>query len=243
MPDLKLASCAGMVLFDPHLHLPAGEGEVSGLPDSPCLAPPDSGFAPFGPVCAEGLGSLGSLPALPLLRASCAHPDMLFIPREEDCLALWNRYRMPEHIRRHSRSVADLAAGIADLCRRRGSGLDPEAVYAAGLLHDLAKGYCIVHGGNHAQLGAAWVMRETGNGPLAQGVLFHVYWPWAEDLTDDALLPLALIYADKRVMHDGYVSLAERFSDLLERYGTTAASRERITAAHEQGKRLEAALS
>lgn len=35
-------------------------------------------------------------------------------------------------------------------------------------------------------------------------------------------------YADKRVMHDKVVSLARRFVDLMERYGTEDARRERI---------------
>jgi hypothetical protein len=232
-----------MVLFDPRRHLPGGDEGPPDPPAAPDLPPTRGDFPSFGPVYAEGLGAIGALPPLPLLRAAAAHPGLVLIPREEDCLALWNRYRMPEHIRRHSRSVADLAAGIARLDRSRGSGVDPRAVYAAGLLHDLAKGYCIVHGGNHAQMGAAWVMRETGNGPLAQGVLFHVRWPWEEDLSDDTLLPLALIYADKRVLHDGYVNLGDRFNDLLARYGVTETARAHIIAAHEQGKRIEAALS
>jgi hypothetical protein len=241
LPNLKLAACAGMEIFDPRRHLP---GEEAGIPEEPAvpLPPPAaSGLRSFGPIRTEGMGSMASLPALPLLRAVRAHPDLALIPREEDCLALWERYRMPEHIRRHSRSVADLAAGIVREDRR--SGVDPRAVYAAGLLHDLAKGYCIVHGGNHAQMGAAWVMRETGNGLLAQGVLFHVRWPWEEDLTDDTLLTMAIIYADKRVLHDAYVSLDARFNDLLARYGTTETARARITSAYEQGKRIEAALS
>ena len=42
---------------------------------------------------------------------------------------------------------------------------------AAGLLHDLAKTYCIRHGGSHAQLGAAWVLEATGQLPHRSGHL------------------------------------------------------------------------
>jgi predicted hydrolase (HD superfamily) len=228
-----------MVLFDPGIHLP---GEAEAPPDPPAPACAARGpFQAFGPICTEGLGAMGDLPPLPLLRAARRHEETTFIPREEDCLALWERYRMPGHIRRHSRLVADLAAGVVHLGHSREA--EPDAAYAAGLLHDLAKGYCIVHGGSHSQMGAAWVMRETMNAPIAQAVLFHVHWPWKEEISAETFLPLALIYADKRVRHDGYVSLEDRFRDLLGRYGTTEAARARISSAHDQGKRIEAALS
>jgi hypothetical protein len=251
LPDLRLASCAGMVLFHPRRHLCGRDAGMAAGPEVPAAgemvpslpSPAVGAVRAFGPIRTDGLGTIGALPPLPLLQAAKDHPDTVFIPREEDCFALWDRYRMPEHIRRHCRSVADLAAGIARRAGSRGAEVDPRAVYAVGLLHDLAKGYCIVHGGNHAQMGAAWVMRETGNGLLAQGVLFHVHWPWKEELTDNTLLVMALIYADKRVLHDAYVSLEDRFGDLLSRYGVTDAARVHITSAYEQGKRIEAALS
>lgn len=197
----------------------------------------------FAPVRTEGLGSIGVLPVLPLFKAAKDHPEITFIPREEDCVALWDRYFMPEHIRRHSRTVANLAAAIAREALKVGVRANPDLFFASGLLHDLGKAYCIVHGGNHAQVGAAWVMRETRNGPISQAVRFHVHWPWEEELNEDTLLPLAVIYADKRVMHDGYVTMEERFVDLYERYGTTEKSRGLIDAAKVQGKRIEEALS
>ena len=86
-------------------------------------------------------------------------------------------------------------------------------------------------------------MRETRNGLIAQGVLFHVHWPWEETLRDETLLVLALLYADKRVTHDGYVDLDDRYKDLFVRYGVTETARALLTSAREQGKRVEAALS
>jgi hypothetical protein len=122
--------------------------------------------------------------------------------------------------------------------------VNPDAVLASGLLHDLGKTYTIAHGGSHAQLGAAWVMRETRNAPIAQSVMFHVHWPWEERMDDDSLfLVLSIVYADKRVRHDAYVSLDERFADLIDRYGVDAFTRSRIELSLQQGKRIEAALS
>lgn len=185
---------------------------------------------------------------LPLYNAAKLHPGTVFIPRPEDCHALWERYAMLEHIKRHSEQVADLALAMANRAQKRGLGVNPDAVLAAGLLHDLGKTYCIAHGGNHAQLGASWVMRETRNGPVASAVLFHVHWPWEDMLEenamdDDLFIVMAIMYADKRVMHDRYVSLDERFADLLVRYGVNDYARQRIEASHAQGKQIEAALS
>ena len=211
-----------MELFDPEAHLPPNYSKA-----------------------AEGhSGPSGALPPLPLYVAARAHPDKRLIPREQDCFDLWDRYAMLDNIRLHSRRVADLACGVSLLARDKGIEVVPEAMLAAGLLHDLAKTYTISHGGSHAQLGAAWVMNETRNPEIARAVLFHVHWPWEDALCDDRIfMTMALEYADKRVRHDSYVSLDERFADLLVRYGVDDYARTRIRMSHEQGKRIEAGLS
>ena len=218
--DLPLLAIprAPMELFDPNRH----------------DAPPAAG--PSGPS--------KTAESLPLAVAARLRPELLLIPRREDCNALWERYAMLDHIRVHSELVAAMAYALALRAKDLGLNICPEAVLAAGLLHDLAKTYTIYHGGSHAQLGAAWVMRETGNGTIAQAVLAHVYWPWAEDAdNDDFFMPLAIAYADKRVMHDRYVPLEERTEDLLLRYGINDYTRSRVQGSCQQGKRIEEALS
>lgn len=151
---------------------------------------------------------------------------------------------MMPHIRDHSRQVATVAASLAERAVERGIAVDVAAVRAAGLLHDLAKSFTIAHGGSHAQIGAAWVVAETHHYGIAQAVRFHVHWPW--DLPTDHLvcsLPLFVLYADKRIMHDQCVSLHERFEDLLHRYGTTEKARMGIGLSHQQGLNLERALT
>jgi hypothetical protein len=181
---------------------------------------------------------------LPLAIAARLHPDRLLIPRREDCDALWERYAMLDNIRVHSEQVAGMGYALALLAKDLGLDIYPEALLAAGLLHDLAKTHTIYYGGNHAQLGAAWVMRETGNGAISQAVLAHVFWPWMEDAdNDDFFMPMAIAYADKRIMHDRCVPLEERFEDLLVRYGINDHVRSRIKNSFLQGKRMEEALS
>jgi hypothetical protein len=189
-------------------------------------------------------GPSSGAPPLPLHMAARANPGIALIPRLEDCHALWDKYEMLDNIRRHSEKVADMAHSVSLILERQGYPVVPDAVRASGLLHDLAKTYTIKYGGSHSQLGSAWVTHETRNPEIARGVLFHVHWPWDEALDDDRLLLVMLIeYADKRVRHDNYVSLDERFTDLQNRYGINEYARERIEMSHQQGQRIEKALS
>lgn len=166
------------------------------------------------------------------------------VPSVAECEALWNVYGMMEHIRAHSRQVAAVAVGLAEKAVERGFCVDIPAVRASALLHDIAKSYTILHGGSHAQIGAAWVVAETQNQGIAQAVRFHVHWPW-EIPTDHRVcsLPFFVLYADKRIKHDQCVSLQERFEDLLVRYGSSEKSRNGIGVSHQQGLNLERAFT
>ncbi|CAK7029862.1 MAG: hypothetical protein DELT_02736 [Desulfovibrio sp.] len=166
------------------------------------------------------------------------------VPAEAECRALWDKYAMPDHIRAHSKKVADFAAHLAVLLEQAGADIHAPSVFASGLLHDLGKYYTIKNGGSHGQIGAAWVQNETRNPYIAQGVLHHVRWLWrVEEAVDEWLLAYCLIYADKRVMHDRVVTCQERYEDLLDRYGHTEEARKRITSSHNQGLEIEAGLS
>lgn len=162
-------------------------------------------------------------------------------PDVAECEALWARYAMPEHIREHSRKVAEVAVWLGRRLQEAGVGLCLRTVQATALLHDLGKLYSISHGGNHTQLGAAWVVRETGQPLLGQGVLFHSWWPWELNLGKWPL-PLLVQYADKRVMHDRVVDLRIRFADLLERYGRTELARMYISRSERDGLKVEQML-
>lgn len=166
-------------------------------------------------------------------------------PDEAACVALWEKYAMPPHIRRHCKVVAHIACTLAHRAAARGYRVDVAQVKAAGLLHDLAKAYSIRYGAGHAHLGASWVVAETRHHAVAQGVMLHVHWPWRIPVDDGArlcTLPFFILYADKRTRHDQCVTLDERFADLLERYGRTEAARAGIQASHQQGLTIERAF-
>ena len=172
------------------------------------------------------------------------------IPSDAECRGWWDEYGMYDHIKVHSELVAGVATALAEMAAGKGLG-NPyglprddfvQSVRAAGLLHDLGKTWSIVHGGNHSQLGAAWTLALTGNHAIAQGVIHHVFWPGELNLAKH-FLPLAVIYADKRVTHDKLFSIEERFTDLMARYGTNERSRSWIARSRQQNLDLEVLLS
>ncbi|WP_457571402.1 HD domain-containing protein [Desulfovulcanus sp.] len=155
------------------------------------------------------------------------------VPNQEECEKLWAKFNMPGHIREHSYLVGLIARCIARWAQEKGWSINVDAVYAAGLLHDLGKAYCIKHGGAHSQLGGSLVMEHTGNPAIAQGVMHHVFWP-GEINIKQFFLPLVIIYSDKRVKHTKIVSIEERFEDLFQRYGTNTQKRKLIQKSKDQ---------
>lgn len=169
-------------------------------------------------------------------------PKVSSVPTDAECRMLWDAFGMLPNIKEHSEVVACLATALAREAVRAGLAVDVATVRASALLHDLAKTYTIRHGGNHCQLGGAWVQELTGNPVLAQGVACHVNWTQPIDLRSH-FLPLTLIYSDKRVKHNQIVTLETRFDDLLVRYGKTAYIRERIGESFQQAAAIERALA
>ncbi|WP_320009300.1 phosphohydrolase [Maridesulfovibrio sp.] len=164
------------------------------------------------------------------------------VPSAGQCIDWWDDYKMLDNIKAHSKLVAKVAVQASKLACESGFAVDIPTIQASALLHDIAKSYCIHHGGNHSQIGAAWSMQLTGNPAIAMGVLHHVFWPF-EPEADKYFLPLVISYADKRVMHDSFTTLEKRFSDLKVRYGKTEKIKQRIHKTYEQSLVLEERLS
>lgn len=174
-------------------------------------------------------------------------PDLPYVegaPSDEVCFRLWRKYHMLENIQRHSLLVAKIAGDLAGMAAGAHMKVNPAAVRASALLHDIAKTWSIGHECSHASVGASWVVMDTRSYAVAQGVLLHVHWPWPlPQGSGICCLPLLVFYADKRVRHDSCVTLDERFEDLLARYGRTDTARRGIRQAWTQSKDVELALS
>jgi uncharacterized protein len=94
------------------------------------------------------------------------------------------------------------------------------------------------NGGEHARLGAQW-LTDLGYPAVAEIVWEHV-WLSRHPAESDPLREVDIInYADKRVLHDLVVSMAQRFSDLRIRYGRTPDIVNRITSNEQRSLVLE----
>jgi putative nucleotidyltransferase with HDIG domain len=140
------------------------------------------------------------------------------VPDLNPCRGIWDACQVPAHLRRHSEQVARIARHLAEALRRHGGAeLDVHLVETGALLHDIAKAICLQSHQDHALEGGR-ILRRLGYGEIAAVVERHVeLGPWEPE--GDVTEAEVLNYSDKRVRHEEIVTLAERFEDLLERYG------------------------
>jgi uncharacterized protein len=166
------------------------------------------------------------------------NPD---IPSPTDCLALMTAYAMLPNIREHSLVVREVALHLGTSLVEAGFALHLDLIAAGALLHDLGKTYCLGTSINHAEWGAE-IVHEAGYPEVAQVVREHVFLQ--TNGNDPRAIREAEVvnYADKRVLHTRVVTLADRFVDLMERYGKNEAARLRIAVLQEGAHRLEAKL-
>jgi uncharacterized protein len=160
------------------------------------------------------------------------------LPSRAECLALMAEHGMPPHIREHSFRVMEVAFTLGEALRAADFPLHLPLIEAAALLHDLGKTPCLGTPQNHAEWGAA-LLQTAGYPQMAQIVREHVALQPAPHDPRPFREAEVVNYADKRVLHDRVVTLAERFADLKERYGRNLAALERISAAESRARALE----
>lgn len=161
---------------------------------------------------------------------------MLRAPTERECHRLLDEYRVPPHIQEHARQVCRVARLLAEAWLAVGGQLNLALLTAGALLHDIAKAATLKNGGNHAALGAEWLIR-LGYPAVAEIIAQHVCLR-----RDPATLAMPsevelVNYADKRVRHTEIVTLAARFADLRHRYGRTPEAL-RLLAANERRSQI-----
>ncbi len=150
-------------------------------------------------------------------------------------------HAMLPNIREHSFRVMQVADRLGQELAAAGFALHLPLISAGALLHDIGKTACLGTANNHAHLGAE-ILLDLGYPELAQVVREHVRLE--DGVVDPRPLREAEVvnYADKRVLHNRVVTLAERFSDLVERYGRTPETRSRIAAMEVKTLALEEKL-
>ncbi len=166
---------------------------------------------------------------------------MIHLPSKDDCLALMATHDMLPNIREHSFRVMQVADFLGQALAAAGYELHLPLISTGALLHDIGKTACLGTANNHAHFGAE-ILAGLGYPELARVVREHVRLE--DDLQDPRPLREAEVvnYADKRVLHNRVVSLAERFADLKVRYGRTPKALVRIAAMADQTQVLEEKL-
>ena len=159
-------------------------------------------------------------------------------PTLSECLDLMTAYRMLPNIQEHSLRVRDVALMVGNHLLSAGFALDLQLLEAGALLHDIAKTASLNNGGEHARLGAEWLI-DLGYPAVAEIIREHVWLsrdpagPWPPREVE------IVNYADKRVLHNLVVTLDQRFVDLLSRYGRTPEIRQHITSNQKRSNILE----
>ena len=123
---------------------------------------------------------------------------------------------MPDHIRRHSLLVTQVALFLAQRLNGNGCRLDLGLIEAAALLHDVGKISSLETGQDHAVHGAQ-MLDGIVDPAIAAIVEQHISLA-ASQVAGPITESLLVNYADKRVRHDQVVSVEDRYEDLIARY-------------------------
>ena len=126
------------------------------------------------------------------------------IPADEESDVILNEiYNVPPIRNRHCLAVAKAAKTIGEALQKSGKNINPELIYAAARLHDIAKGQ------RKHDIAGGRILRDLGFGQTGDIVAVH------SDLAGGDLhlsLEAKVVYlADKLVEEDRRVTLAERY--------------------------------
>jgi uncharacterized protein len=138
------------------------------------------------------------------------------IPTVDDCFRAMAEYGMLDNIRDHSILVARVTALLVENIQPEGAPLSMGRAVAGALLHDIGKTACLDTDEDHAEKGRQ-ICLALGMDEIAEIVAQHVLLrvKATTDFTEEEIV----YYADKRVNHDQVVSLEERLTYILDRYG------------------------
>ena len=139
------------------------------------------------------------------------------IPSVEECFDLMEQYHMLPNIKDHSIVVAGVAEIITNGLIAAGHELSMDRIISGALLHDIGKTSCLDNDVDHAVKGVE-ICLDHNLYPIADIVGEHVIlrsYSGGSNFTEKEIV----YYSDKRVNHDQVVSLEERLSYILDRYG------------------------
>jgi len=134
------------------------------------------------------------------------------IPTLEECRMLMEEIQaLPEAVITHCRAVAAVAKTLTAVVNRAGGKLDSKLVYAAALVHDIAR-----MEEPHAQTGAK-ILEEWGYPKPAEIVRVHLD---IQVHDDEPINEAEIVYlADKLVSGNQPIDLEQRFHLKMKKYG------------------------
>ncbi len=146
--------------------------------------------------------------------------DKLNAPNKEECLAILSYYQVPDPIIRHCETVEYVTHIIYNEISSKGIYLNDNALFAAALLHDIAR-----NEKNHSIIGSNMI-REIGYSFVGDIMASHMDIEVSEDgpLTEKEILYLA----DKLVKEDLICKIDERFKQVLNAKGNNSEKIEKI---------------
>ncbi len=172
------------------------------------------------------------------------------IPDDQEIDTWMHAVKLPEHIQRHARKVAEICAIVADALISQGRIVRKKTLLASALTHDLLRfvdfaslagdpiysptqeetdiwTHCKQTYGTPHEAAAERFLIEHGFPEI--GRIVRTHRGHGEDSVLETVEQYALTYADKRALIDQCVTVDQRFDDFILRYGKgkeSAANRE-----------------
>ena len=176
----------------------------------------------------------------PLNKTGLYKEETMRTPNEQECLALLEKYRTPDHIILHSRKVWEVGKIVGEGLLRRNHPVDLSLLRASCLLHDIGKYPCILDGTRYHDIRGEQILEAEGLSAIGAIVVQHVIL--RSEIDGPVKEEHIVYYADKRVVHDEVVSLEERFLYLNQTYGKNPKAVEGLMLMKQETQRLEEAI-
>lgn len=161
------------------------------------------------------------------------------MPTEEDCRRIVSDLGMLDHIAAHCLQVCRVSLLLTDHLGL--PTLNRELIRVAALLHDITKTRSFQTLEDHAETGER-LLADLGYPEVGRIIGQHVRLDRDPPLSAAPTEEEIVNYADKRVLHDRIVPLAERMGYILAKYGGSPERERRIRLLWKKSEALEKRL-
>lgn len=136
--------------------------------------------------------------------------DKSFCPNKEECCEILREYGTPEHVIRHSETVAKVSIAIGKELISKGLKLNINLIESASYLHDIARTKS-----KHDLVGSKYLY-EMGLIDISEVIKDHTFHRITDDITELTETDVLCI-ADRMVIEDKYVGPKKRMNYITEK--------------------------